>query len=54
MLEEGNDTPRGDLFSYLGGHNETRLGYLSKARLSARGSGLSSSRDDRLVGATYS
>jgi hypothetical protein len=29
MLEEGNDTPRGDLtLSYLGGHNETRLGYL--------------------------
>lgn len=41
MLEEGNDTPRGDLFSYLGGHNETRLGSVI-TRFTARGSGFSS------------
>ena len=53
MLEEGNDTPRGDLYSPIWVAITRPVSVICKARLSARGSGLSSSRDDRLVGAIY-
>ena len=54
MLEDGNDTPRLATHTvYLGGHNETRLGYRIKLA-SRRRVPAFRLRDDRLVGAVYS